>query len=170
MNERPLHDRHTPITFSREQMSLIHAAMREGRELPECPNCGERLEMGSPAAAGGTVGPVWQIKCEGCERTAFVTEVVGARRILSDRVLGRKLPEAYVLLDMLPTYRVQYLVARHWPAHAETDRRRLVEALRPLLEPLAGGDVAVTDELRTQCGDVVMAWVETTDLSGETSS
>jgi hypothetical protein len=163
MSERPLDHRHTPITFSRDHMTVIHAAMREGDTLPPCPNCEGTLSMGEPAAAGGTVGPVFQVMCADCGRAAFLTEVSGARRTINYRKVAKSLPDTYQLLDMLPTYRVQQLVQRNWPAHSEADRRLLVEELRPILEPLAEAGVEVTDEAREQCVDIVTRWIDSTD-------
>ena len=163
MSDRPLDNRHTPITFSREHMMAIHAAMRQGESLPPCPNCEGVLTMGEPAAAGGTVGPVFQIMCDGCGRSAFLTEVSGARRTINYRKVARSLADTYALLDMLPTYRVQQLVHRNWPSHSEDDRRRLVQELRPILEPLAEPGAEVTDAEREQCETIVMRWLETAD-------
>jgi hypothetical protein len=164
MDESPLHDRRTPVTFTRQQAQVIRTALRMGKPLPPCPHCGEVLATGDPIAGGGTVGPVWQIVCEACGRAAFLTELPDGRRIEDYGAVARQLPDEIGRLDAVPSYRVTHVVARHWPQHAEEDRRRLVASLRPLLEPLAEPKAVITDDLRDQCETIVLTWLRTVSL------
>jgi len=45
-----------------------------------CPRCGGNLSLGQPAAAGGTVPPVWEVRCEQCRRSLFVSDLPATRR------------------------------------------------------------------------------------------
>ena len=164
MDESPLHNCGTPISFTRQQAQVIRTAIRMGRPLPPCPHCGEALSTSDPIAGGGTVGPVWQIACAACGRSAFLTELPDGRKAADVRTVARGIPDEFVRLDAIPTYRIMQLVGNHWPQCDEADRQRLVASLRPLLEPLADGGAAVTDDIRTACEDTVRAWLTTTDL------
>lgn len=165
MGDSPLHDRGTPISFTRDQAQVIRTALRLGRPLPPCPHCGEPLATGDPIAGGGTVGPVWQIACAACGRSAYLTELADGRKPADVRTVARSLPDEFVRLEAIPSYRIMQVVGRHWPQCDETDRRRLVAALRPVLEPLADRGEAVTDDVRAACEEAVRTWLATTDLS-----
>lgn len=164
MAESPLHKRGTPVTFTRQQAQVIRIALRMGRPLPPCPHCGAALTTSDPIAGGGTVGPVWQVLCEDCGRSAFLTELPDGRQAADDAAVARGLPEEIMRLDTMPSYRVTQVVGRHWPQYAEEDRRRLVAALRPVLEPLAEPGAEPTEGLRARCEEIVCEWIATTDL------
>jgi hypothetical protein len=165
MGESPLHNRGTPVSFNRQQAQVIRMALRMGKPLPPCPHCGEELTTSEPIAGGGTVGPVWQILCEACGRSAFLTELPDGRQAIDDAGVARRLPDEVLQLDSIPSYRITQVVVRHWPQYAEEDRQRLVASLRPVLEPLAETGAAASDALRTRCEEIVIEWIGTTDLA-----
>jgi hypothetical protein len=161
MGESPLHNRGTPITFTRPQAQLIRTALRLGKPLPPCPHCGGALATGDPVAGGGTVGPVWQIACASCHRNAFLTELPDGRQAADDGDVARRMPDDFIALDAVPSYRVMQIVRRHWPQHTEADRQRLVSVLRPLLEPLAEPGATITEDIRALCEAAVRTWLAT---------
>jgi hypothetical protein len=140
-------------------------ALRMGKPLPPCPHCGAALNTSEPIAGGGTVGPVWQIHCEECGRSAFLTELPDGRQAPDDAGVARLLPDEVIALDTIPSYRVTQVVTRHWPQHAEQDRQRLTAALRPVLEPLAEPGASATEEIRARCETIVREWLATTDMA-----
>ena len=72
--------RDTPVTYSREEATQVRDVMKS-EDLPLiCPRCGGELAIGDPVAGGGTIHPVWEIRCLGCHRSAYVTEVSDRRR------------------------------------------------------------------------------------------
>jgi hypothetical protein len=164
MAESPLHRRGTPITFTRQQAQVIRTALRLGKPLPPCPHCGAVLATGDPIAGGGTVGPVWQVHCDECGRSAFLTELADGRQAADDASVARGLPDEVIALDTIPSYRVTQVVVRHWPQYAEEDRQRLVAILRPILEPLAEPGASASNAIREQCAETVLNWIKTTDL------
>jgi hypothetical protein len=72
-------DGHTPAVFSREEVHGIREALGTGAKA-QCPHCRSALVVHGPVAGGGTQGPVWQVRCEGCRRVAMIREVSGSRR------------------------------------------------------------------------------------------
>ena len=67
--------RDTPVTYSRDEALQIQTIVGDASNDLECPRCGGRLEVGDPIAAGGTLHPVYEIRCQSCHRAAFATEV-----------------------------------------------------------------------------------------------
>jgi hypothetical protein len=76
--DRP--ERDTPVTYSREESERIRAIIASDTEPLVCPRCNGTLELGVPLAAGGTIHPVWEIRCLTCHRTTFATRVASSRR------------------------------------------------------------------------------------------
>lgn len=62
----------TPVTFSREELRTIRESFRSGGAPPVCPLCGGLLKVVGPAGADDAP-TVWQIDCEPCRRTAFIS-------------------------------------------------------------------------------------------------
>jgi predicted nucleic acid-binding Zn ribbon protein len=73
-------DTNTPVTYSREEARLIREALHQESKAMVCPRCGGNLALGQPAAAGGTVPPVWEVRCEQCRRSLFVSDLPATRR------------------------------------------------------------------------------------------
>jgi hypothetical protein len=71
---------HTPVTFSREEAQQIRDLMGTPHARVSCPLCGEKLELQGPIAGDGTMGPIFQVSCRPCHRSAIITEAPGTRR------------------------------------------------------------------------------------------
>ena len=149
----------SPAMFSRAETAKIREMLGAQGVAPICPHCRSELSVGHPAAGGGSIGPVWPVWCQRCNREALVTEVPGGRRPLSNAELARHLPEQFVRMDALPRYRIIKLVARNWLHCPEVQRNELVRLLTPVLEPLLEKDAEVTDAVRKQCEEIVVSWL-----------
>ena len=67
--------RDTPVTYSREEAARVREIVGTDDQTLICPRCGDELKVGFPVAAGGTVQPVWEVRCQGCHRSAYVLQV-----------------------------------------------------------------------------------------------
>jgi hypothetical protein len=74
------HSRQTPVTFTREETRQIRDLMGTSNARILCPRCAEKLEVEGPIAGEGTLGPMFQVGCRPCHRSAIITETPGARR------------------------------------------------------------------------------------------
>ncbi len=67
--------RNTPVTYSREEALQIRTIVGDASKALVCPLCGGELKIGHPIAGGGTVNPVWEVRCVVCHRSAYATEI-----------------------------------------------------------------------------------------------
>ncbi len=72
--------RHTPVTFTREEARRIREQLDTHDAGVSCPRCDAALEIQGPIAGGGTMGPMFQVRCAPCNRSAIITETRGTRR------------------------------------------------------------------------------------------
>ena len=72
--------RDTPVTYSREEAVQIRSIVGDASVPLVCPRCSGQLRIGYPIAAGGTVHPVWEVRCQKCHRAAYATEVAEGHR------------------------------------------------------------------------------------------
>lgn len=72
--------RDTPVTYSRDEALQIRTIVGDASNALECPLCGGELKIGYPIAGGGTVDPVWEVRCLGCHRSAYATEIAEQNR------------------------------------------------------------------------------------------
>ena len=70
----------TPVTFSREEVRQIRDLMATPRARVACPLCGETLLLVGPLADVGSQGPLYEVTCRPCHRSAIITEAPGLRR------------------------------------------------------------------------------------------
>ncbi len=72
--------RDTPVTYSRDEAQRIRAIVSDASRALECPLCQGKLKIGYPIAGGGTVHPVWEVRCQDCHRAAYATEIADQHR------------------------------------------------------------------------------------------
>ena len=72
--------RDTPVAYSRDEAVEIRAIVGDGSTPLVCPRCDGDLHIGHPIAGGGTIHPVWGIRCQQCHRSTFVYEVADGHR------------------------------------------------------------------------------------------
>lgn len=72
--------RDTPVTYSREEAQLIRGIVADASKALKCPLCAGELQIGYPIAGGGTVHPVWEVRCQDCHRAAYATEIADQHR------------------------------------------------------------------------------------------
>ena len=82
------HGRDTPVTYSREEATRIRAIVADASHPLVCPRCAGDLRIGFPIAAGGTIQPVWEIRCQGCHRAAYATEIADTHKPAADPGAG----------------------------------------------------------------------------------
>ncbi len=70
---------HTPLKFSRSEMSAIREMLRTGDKPALCPRCTEKLKIGGPIANGGPLDGCFHVRCPACRRTTFLTNPPPAR-------------------------------------------------------------------------------------------
>ena len=75
----PSEDHDTPVTFSRDEATQVRRRAANPDEPLVCPRCGAALTIGNPVA-GGTIYHAWEVRCEACRRSVFVTDVAKDRR------------------------------------------------------------------------------------------
>ena len=63
--------RHTPVTFTREEARRIREQLDTHDAGVSCPRCDAALEI---------QGPMFQVRCSPCNRSAIITETPGTRR------------------------------------------------------------------------------------------
>jgi hypothetical protein len=66
-------DSHTPVTFSRSEMSAIREMLESADKPALCPRCTEKLQFDEPIT-GGPLDGCCYVRCDGCRRTAFITK------------------------------------------------------------------------------------------------
>ena len=71
--------RETPVTFSTTETEEIRRLAATPDEPLLCPRCGGKLAVGD-VQAGDTLHPVWEIRCEACRRSAYLTTLAKERR------------------------------------------------------------------------------------------
>lgn len=74
MNDTPK-NRRTPVTFSRDDSDSIREMLATPDAPLQCPRCEGQLQVGQPAAAGGTIEPAWEIRCAECHRVTYVGRI-----------------------------------------------------------------------------------------------
>lgn len=67
-------DAKPPATFSHEEIKVIRHMLSTWDKPAVCPKCDSELSVSGPVAGGGSVGLVWRVECEACDRMAFVAE------------------------------------------------------------------------------------------------
>ncbi len=72
--------RDTPVTFTGEEAARVREIIADPERDPACPLCGGELVVGDPVAAGGTVQPIWEIRCASCHKSAYASRVAGSHR------------------------------------------------------------------------------------------
>ena len=80
-----------------------------------------------------------------------------------DRECARLLPDDFVRMQRVPISAVNVirsLIVLCWMSYPAQAKRELAEILEPILEPLTEKDATVTDELRQQCEEAVVQWIE----------
>jgi hypothetical protein len=65
---------HTPVKFSRSDVSAIREMLRTGDKPALCPRCTDRLKVDGPVANGGPLDGCFHVRCQACRRTAFITK------------------------------------------------------------------------------------------------
>jgi hypothetical protein len=70
---------HTPVKFSRSDVSAIREMLRTGDKPALCPRCTDRLKVDGPVANGGPLDGCFHVRCQACRRTAFITKTRPAR-------------------------------------------------------------------------------------------
>ena len=73
------HFSHTPVTFTREEARQIRELISTPNARVKCPRCGEEMELKGPIAVQGKLGPMFQVSCSPCHRSAIITESTGTR-------------------------------------------------------------------------------------------
>ncbi len=58
--------------FSPEERYTIRRSVAEDHSSVPCPRCHKTLESGPPVAGGGSIGEVWVVRCEDCQRQMVV--------------------------------------------------------------------------------------------------
>ena len=58
--------------YSAEEIKRIRKIMNSPASRMVCPRCGSPLSIGTPIAGGGTIRPVFQVKCKPCSCTATI--------------------------------------------------------------------------------------------------
>lgn len=69
----------TPVTFTRDEARRIREMMGTRHEPVLCPRCGVKLVLVGPIAGDGSMGPMFEVTCRPCHRSAIVTETPGTR-------------------------------------------------------------------------------------------
>ncbi len=67
--------RDTPVTYSRAEAAKVREIVSTEDQALICPRCDGELKVGFPVAAGGTIKPVWEVRCQACHRSAYVMQV-----------------------------------------------------------------------------------------------
>ncbi len=155
--------RSSPNTFSKNEAAKIRDMLGQESGQFACPRCGAELLVGTPVAGGGSVGPVWEVRCADCSGVALLTELPGGRALPTNRELARGMPDMFARMDALPRYRVTKLVTRYWIGRPLDARRALTEQLLAALEPIAAGQARVDAAIRDRCETIVMQWLEELD-------
>ena len=70
--------RSTPVTFSREEIAEIRVMLATWDKPPTCPRCENGLRVEEPEIEQ-LRGQIY-LKCQACNRTAFVSREPGQRR------------------------------------------------------------------------------------------
>lgn len=65
-------DKREPYTA--EEIRKIRKTLASPGLRLECPRCRSPLSIGKPIAGGGTVKPVFKVRCKRCECTAMVMD------------------------------------------------------------------------------------------------
>ncbi len=75
-----------------------------------------------------------------------------------DRWFAKRLPDDFVARSGDTFSRISQIVRENWWEHDGIALTRLIEALTPVLEPLAETTAEVLDEHRDRCIEVVEQW------------
>lgn len=76
-----------------------------------------------------------------------------------DRARARRLPEAFLTAAGTPAERIADVVHKMWAECPAPVRAGIAEGVLPILRPLAVTRVAVSQELRDRCEEVVARWL-----------
>ncbi len=71
--------RKTYIPFSPDDAVAIRQMVATPDTRVPCPRCGADLTIGTPISVGGTIMPLWDVRCEGCRRHLFVRDLPAHR-------------------------------------------------------------------------------------------
>ena len=71
--------RETPVTFSAEETAEVRRVAATPDEPFVCPRCNADLTVGE-TRVGDSIHPVWELRCDECPRSAYVTELAKERR------------------------------------------------------------------------------------------
>ena len=75
-----------------------------------------------------------------------------------DKSYAKRLPDAFVARSGDAFARISQIVTEHWWEHDGIALAHLIEALMPILEPLAPPGTVVHYEQRDRCVEVVENW------------
>jgi hypothetical protein len=67
-------------SFNSEERKALQEALAAARSPIACPRCGTDVSIGVPVAGGGTVHPVWYVRCDRCDVTVYVSDIPGPLR------------------------------------------------------------------------------------------